>query len=501
VAAERGFMRLALALCASSALASPESDALKRQGMQSLEAQKFQEAAEHFREAARADPRDAEAAFLQGAAANRLGQFSAAESLLRAAETAGYRSAELHFELGWTAMGSGRAQLCVERLERFEAASPGRGQTSEFLGRCYLALRQFDKAESMFARALERDPRLAPTVKLSMAVLEQARGKPEAARTHLEAVESADAPTGRALRDLAGPPDPPTQPDKPLRLSASLSAGHNDNVIGLGNTIPLPTDISRKGANYARIALGAAYTHQLASRTSATVGYALLFDRYDGLSASNLNDHYLYADVFHQMTNRAAFSLRASGEYTELGGAHFRNALALRPALSYRFGANAVTEIAYAFTDSDYIAPTAAVFNRDGATHGLSALHSFRLPGTGWGGAAGANIGRNNTEGSDFQSDSLGASATLRYTFANRIVAALGLSATWDDYRNPNSLAGSGFSFAREDRQQVLSAQFTGPLADRFRWFVQAQDLRNHSNIAFYDYKQQVYSAGLAADF
>src|SRR6185503_2394811 len=123
-------------------------------------------------------------------------------------------------------------QQCVERLERFESAAPGRGQASEFLGRCYLALRQYDKAEAMLKRALERDARLAPTVNLSLAALEQARGRPAAARAHLESVASADAPTGRALRELAGPPDPVTQPDKPLRLSLSFTVGHNDNVIG-----------------------------------------------------------------------------------------------------------------------------------------------------------------------------------------------------------------------------------------------------------------------------
>lgn len=498
-------MRFVLALAVSFAIApaaaSPESETLKQQGRQALAAGQFAEASGHFAAAAQADPRDAEAAFLHGAAANRQGLFSAAGVSLRKAQAAGYRSADLDFELGWNAMATGRAQPCVDHLERFEAAAPGRGQASEFLGRCYLALRQYDKAEAMFKRALERDPRLAPTVNLSLAALAQARGEPEAARARMESAASADAPTGRALRDLAGPPDPVTQPDKPLRLSLSFTAGHNDNVIGLGNTIPLPTDISRKGADYARLAAGVSYTHMLSPETSATLGYALLVDRYDDLGSANLNDHYVYADLFRQVSRRMGLSLRLSAEFTELASRRFRDVLAVRPALSYRFTDHSVTEFSYSHARNDYKTAVVPQFSRDGTSKGLAVVHSFQLAGTRWGGAVGANISRNGAEGNDFPSDGYGASATLRYTFANRIVASLGLSAGKDDYRNPNSLAGTGFSFARADRQSVLSAQFTGPITDRVRWFVQAQGLRNSSNIAFYDYRQNVVSAGVAADF
>ena len=444
---------------------------------------------------------ESEALFLQGAQANREGRFSAATPLLLKAESLGYRNPEIHFELGWAAMGTGQAQACVERLERFEAAVPGRGQANEFLGRCYLALRQNDKAEAMFKRALERDPRLAPTVNLSMAALEQARGRPQAARARMESVASADAPTGRALRDLAGPPDPAIQPDKPLRLSVSFTLGHNSNVIGLGNTMPLPADISRKSADFTRLSAGGSYTRQLDSTTSATLGYAALVDRYEGIGGANLVDHYLYADFFRQMSARTGFSVRVSGELTDLAGTRFRDVVAIRPALSYRFSSDAVTELAYSFSDSTYNTQVAPAFSRDGEAHALSATHSFRLRGTNWSGAIGATYGVNRSEGNDFKSDSLGASGTLRYTFPNRIVAALGAGVTRDDYRNPNSLAGAGFAFARADRQNVVSGQLAGPLAERLRWFIQAQKLRNQSNIAFYEYRQSVVSAGIAADF
>lgn len=494
---------LALLLLAGPAIApaSPASDALKQQGLRALAEGKFAEAATRFAEAMKADPRDAEAAYLHGAAANRQGQFAAALDSLRKAETAGYRDAELDFELGWAHMGQGQAQPCIDRLERFEAARPGRGQASEFLGRCHLALRQFDRAEARLNEALARDPRLAPTVNLALASVEQARGRTQAAQLRMESALAADAPTGRALRDLAGPPPPAIQPDKPLRLSLSFAAGHNSNVIGLGNTMPLPADIQRKGSLFTRLSAGAAYTHQIDPATSFTLGYAFLSDRYEDIPGANLLDHFLYADLFTQVTARAAFSVRASSQSTTLGGSRFRDALGLRPAFSYRFTDTSVTEFAYSVTDNDYRANVAQAFSRDGESQAYSVAHSFRLPGTRWSGAVGATYGRNRTEGGDFVSDSLGASGTLRYAFPNRIVAAVGAGVSRDDYGNPNSLAGAGFAFARKDEQSSVSVQVAGPFNDRARWFVQAQSLRNTSNIAFYQYKQTAVTGGLAIDF
>jgi hypothetical protein len=353
----------------------------------------------------------------------------------------------------------------------------------------------------MLRQAVERDPRLAPTVNLSMAMLEQSRGKREAAIARMEAVTDTDAPIGRALRDLAGPPDPAIQPDKPFRLSMSFSAGHNSNVIALGNTIPLPTDITRKSADFTRWTGGATYTRQLDNATSATLGYALLSDRYDGLGSANLVDHFFYADVFRQTSERIGVSLRMSGELTDLAGGRFRNVVSFRPAVSYRFSPDSVTELAYAYGDSDYKNTVPGVFDRNGESQALSLVHSFRIRGTNWSGAVGATYTSNRTDGSDFDSYGVGVSGTLRYTFANRIVAALGAGYTRDNYRNPNSLAGAGFEYARGDRQQVVSLQFTGPLTERLRWFAQGQALRNSSNIVFYDYKQNVISGGIAFDF
>ncbi len=493
---------LALALASLLPLplhASPESEALTQKGLIDLDAGRYRAAIESFNAAVKADATDLRPTFFQAVVLNRLGAHREAYLLLRALEAQGFRHPEIDFEAGWSLMGMRRARACIDRLERFEKATPGRGQTSEFSGRCHLMLGALDKAEAAFRQAVERDPRLASTVDLSMSALEQARGNAAAAQERLKAAAAADAPVGRALREVLRLPSPPRAALRPLRASVSFAVGHNDNVIGLGNTIPLPADISRQDAHFVRVNVGASYTQPLGERTTGTLGSALLLDRYDGLSAANLNDIFLYGDLNHRIDERMGASFRASYEITALGGRRFRNQIGLRPALNYRFTERSITELAFDYASADYRAPTPIVFDRDGDSAAISATHLFQVPNTRFSGALSASVGRNRAHGNDFTYDSRGATASVRYDFTEKISVTLGVGYTRYDYANPNSL--TGFVFARDDEQTLVTALLVGPLTEHVRWFVQAHAVDNDSNIAFFDYRQNAISAGVAADF
>src|SRR6185436_17502896 len=99
-------MRIAVAVgLLSSSLAtfaSPESEALKREGQRAVEASRYEEAIERLRAATRADPADRDAAFRLGATFNRTGDFEGAYVRLKALETVGYRNRALDFEIGWS---------------------------------------------------------------------------------------------------------------------------------------------------------------------------------------------------------------------------------------------------------------------------------------------------------------------------------------------------------------------------------------------------------------
>ena len=119
---------------------------------------------------------------------NRLGRPKEALERLEKASSMGYKGPGLAFDTGWALLGLRRWIDAIVQLENFEKAVPGRGKTSEYLGRAYLGLREYDKAESKLQEAIQRDPQLKPTALLYMAALEVERNNPAAARRYLEAL-------------------------------------------------------------------------------------------------------------------------------------------------------------------------------------------------------------------------------------------------------------------------------------------------------------------------
>ena len=215
---------LTLCLWHLPAAATPESEILKREGIEFLKADRTADAIAKFRAAMTADPADRDAAFLLSAAHNRHGDFAGAYVRLKALEETAYRNLEFDFEIGWSLMGLGRAGACVPRLERYEKSVPGRAITSELLGRCHLLLREYDKAEARLREALSRDAAAKQRIDLYLAQVQYGRGERQAAQATLAGILRGDSEIGRVLRDgqaVLAALEPP--PGTGLRFAASAA--------------------------------------------------------------------------------------------------------------------------------------------------------------------------------------------------------------------------------------------------------------------------------------
>lgn len=151
-------------------------------------AQRVDEALKKSSAAVKADPKNSQALLTQGAALNRLGRHSEALEQLARAVKIGSTDPALAFEIGWSLMRLGIYPAAIAQFEKYEKLKPGLGQTSEFIGRCHLFLGELDTADAKFKEALQRDPKLASTVRFHQAVLEAVRKNPEAAAKYINAL-------------------------------------------------------------------------------------------------------------------------------------------------------------------------------------------------------------------------------------------------------------------------------------------------------------------------
>jgi tetratricopeptide (TPR) repeat protein len=177
---------VALAACATVAPSPP--DPVVQQNIDQLRSGHYESGLAGLRASAAGRRPDPTAVFYEGVALNRLGHFGAALQRFDRAAAMGLRHPELAFESGWSLLGLQRWAEAATRLERYERRQPGRGKTSEFLGRAWVGTWQPEKAEAKLKEAMAQDPALAPGALFYLGVLERSRNDATAMRTYIDAM-------------------------------------------------------------------------------------------------------------------------------------------------------------------------------------------------------------------------------------------------------------------------------------------------------------------------
>ena len=495
------FALCAAILSAGPLCASPLSQAVVDEGYEYLQKGKLQIALRKFAGATLNDPKDADAWFFKGVAENRLEQFADATTSLTQAKTLGDQHGDLLFELGWALMRSGQPVAAIESLKAYEQAHPGRAQTSEFLGRAYYDNGQLDLAEQSLNEAMSRDADAANTVRPFLAAVQAKRGDTRGMLEELRKLYQ-DSPNSQVAKTLAQGGQPGSE--KPWRLSISAGGGYNSNVIGIGDGIALPADISNEGGFFGRFTVDAAYDVFQDADQTVTLGYVNVIDIYESdHRESDTVDQYFYGRYSRRLTDRLSGSLRIADQWTRIGGNNFRNTISVRPALAYKLSDWVVGEVAYSFAHSSYEFPTTAILDRDSNTHGVSAAAHFRFPRTEWTGSFGYAFGHNNADGADYDYQSHTLYVNLSHPLPWDMAVDVYYAHIVADYENLNSL--SGFTTPRDDAIDVVTLQLTKqidiPQIQRARVYVRYDLTRNDSDIAVFDYTQHVISAGLIVDF
>ena len=509
---------VALLVCwlAVNVKGSPRSEELIDLGSAQLGEGKLEQAFGSFEAAAKEDPTDGEAWFFMGVALNRLGRAEEGLSRLARAETLRLDHPDLAFEKGWSLLMLRRWEESVEQLRRYEAASPGRGQTWEFLGRAYLALGKYEQADDAFNQALRNDPELAPTVKVYRALLHQRRGDETAARDELAGLirGAPDSVTGRVVRaNLDAVPGRASGSQRPWDLDLSLGWGYNSDARGISFVRPRNQQtVPEEGSAFARVTLDGAYYPIATTRDRMTLGYQLQADFYaEQRNDPDLFDQYVYVEHWHALGEKFSVTLRLSENYTLLGEDGYRNQLAARAGLGWRVRPDLFVEGAYAYAYNDYLYDIraqqnpplsdedVAALNADANVHTLtiSAVYNLskiraRLRGGyfhTWNFASGVEF--------DYHSDALFAGVTFSLPW--EIGADVFYVRSFDRYEHASNTVIPPIN--RRDDIDGFTARVTRPLSRHASVYLEYNYNHNDSNIEGYDVNQHVVSGGLVWRF
>ena len=463
-------------------------------GVRLLRGGDFEAALTKFRDAEQAGA-DARVAFYLGVVLNRLRRPLEAMQRLAAAELAGVRVGTLDFEVGWAAVNLGQWRHAITRLRRYDRARPGNPKVAEFIGRAYAGLGNYGAAKVWLAEAVRRDPAVKPTVDYYLALIARAEGDDEAARAALERIrrEAPDSPVAKAL----GAP-----PRQPWRIVVSAGGGYNDNVIGLGEGVVLPTDISDQASPFITATANGSYEWRVTDADSLVGSYAFRTDDYSKINSADLMDHTFSGAYRRRISRDLSVVFGGAGQYSLLDDHLFRNQYSLGPSVAYRPADWLITELAYTFSLSVYRGAFTEAQDRDSRTHGANLNAYFDVPDTKLQARLGASVVVNNSNGADFDFTSYTLSGSLSHPLVWGVTGEVSYTRSFDNYHDDNSLAGAaGFGFARDDNVDRLGVVVRRRVFNWLSLYARYDYSHVDSNITIYGYEQQVGSAGFVAEF
>lgn len=499
----------ATGIAATQTLANEQSSLLIEEGIATLQIGDLIGATDLFIDAYDADPTDAQAAFYVGVGMNRIGDFVQALAAFDEAERLGLRSDELDFEMGWSLLALGQYDRAITRLEAYEAAQPGNGKTSEFLGRAWLAKGDTTRAQELFRQAVARDPALSSSVAVQMATIEASQGNPVEAAAFLDSIVANDpsSPLGQylsqELTQLASAQDG-DGPPKVWSVVASFAVGHDSNAIALGDASPLPSGITNQSGSFFESAFSGQYTVFMRPGIDRLdVSGAIGLRRYgDNLTVVDSEFWSVGADYQGLIRNDLVGRVQGYlGGNTSHGDASNRYAGGRGSVQFESF--DALWEPWASFTHIEYnqVGFVAPADDRDGSTWGmgLNGYWTWDLIEADL--RAGGGYANTQTKGTNFDSHGWSAVIGLSKELADEVVADVSLIMINTDYNNPDTRATPPGSFNRADRTRYFTLQLSKPVWQNITLFGRAVVTHNSSNIAAYSYDRMETVAGITASF
>jgi hypothetical protein len=506
--------------------------------MELLRVGHYDDASKEFAAALQADPKDSDARFFLGVALNRLARPAEALEQLQIARKMGNENPDLPFETGWAEVMLHDWARAVGPLLEYERDHPGRGQTSEFLGRAYLGRKQYVEAGQAFDRAVALDPDLKPTVDLYRAELAQASGNSAqpvpTKELALVAPPSGAAPaTGLPGRygPLSATPGALTEPlallakpvaasaAGPWRLDASVGTGYDSNARGLEADIE--TSINRPPANgaasvFAQATLDASY-HFVDTPVQRTWAGIDVFER--AYARQEIHSDFLEPALFleseHEIARSLLASMRVSDTYTLVDYTSFRNQVGASAAIDWDATSAMRLEGSYAYAHNLYLfpyprpplpSPGTSVetpqnyLDEDAEAHTLTAVVYWTPPGTQLKLRGGYFHTWNFAQGSDFDFNADGLLAGLTVPVPWGITAEIGFAFTVEHYIHVNVATTQTTPprpVRRHDSIDNLTVRFTRPLGPRLTAYLEFDYNLDASNLGFYHYQQSVIGTGL----
>jgi hypothetical protein len=294
-----------------------------------------------------------------------------------------------------------------------------------------------------------------------------------------------------------------SQKTKPWNASVTAGGGYNSNVINLGDVVPLPSDISHKDAGFGTFGLNFDYNWKLSDLDTLKATYNFQSVVYNQLSAADSIAHTWSADLRHKFSSKCFASLEFDDQFLQIDGNDFRNQWGFQPAVAYKVADWTVSQLAYSVKQSDFLFTATPAQTRDALTHSVAASQYIYPKGTKLEAHVGYFHTWNDAGGADFNSEADGYELSASHPIYWKISGTVTFSQTFDEADNANSITSSpgGLVVKRRSTLSNLGIQLDRPIMPQLDAYARYDHNWSDSNIGFFEFVQDIWTAGVIWKF
>ena len=470
----------------------------------------YLDALNHLRQAVQLAPDNADAQFYLGLTLTRLGEFDAAIAALQKTLQLDASKQYAHYHLGLAYFLAGRH---AEALPQFEAAArfdPQKAPTYFYLGQTLYELKQYGKALPHLQRAMELDPSLTPNAQyyrgLALYASEQDAQAQEAFESVLQS--QPDSPLARQSQRYLEALAQRASAKRLGQFQGSVSFEYDDNVILEPNAVAI------SGQADGRMVISV-LGRLLPVRTppwNLGVEYALFQSLHFDLTEFDIQSHTggLFASL---KLERVTLYAAANYNYTLLDNTRFSEAVTLQPSAIIKESERLFTVASVRYRLSNYFDDIPAsqapdVRERDGwaVRAGLYQYFLFNNQRSSF--RVGYHYEGSRNDGTDWEYDSHEVSLALQTLLGWDVTLVVEGIYTRFDYLHVNSFDADPLGVLtaadtrkRNDDRFIGIVALSRPLSRFFTLTASYVHTSNLSNVAFFDYRRNIWALALTGRY
>ena len=472
-------------------------------GIEEYKAENFEEALEILKKARKEDPASSLAAFYLGLTYKQLMNYREASANFRDAVKLKPPIKEAVVELIEVLYNLDNLQEAKEWLNVAERENIKPAQTAFLKGLILLKGNNNLEAIKAFEKSKEIDKTLTQAADFQIGIAYVKGKKLSEAREKFRAIAivSPESDLAAFAREYEEVITKRLTLEKEWRFNVGLAYQYDDNVI-----LKPELEIAGipEGEDWAAIAtFSAGYAPKLSGPWTLNTQYSFYANRHRRIETNDIMSHTLTIAPGYNFEN-ASLNLFLSYNYTWVNDQRYLNSISASPQINIALGGNHIGQLSFGYDKREFLwtetpggVPILAEEDRDADVFNASAgwIYLFSK-GKGFLNLR-YEVSTENTDGVNWSHVGNRGSANIVVPILGNLKMNISGEIYLQNYRNVHTI----FDIKRKDKIYTASGVLSYEFYKGASFLLQYAHIRDDSNIAIYDYKRNIYSAGIEYRF